>query len=160
MCSSCFSQILMLIDQINKYSQKRETRHTLYPSPHCPTDIDECANDTVCGNHGFCDNMDGSFRCLCDQGFETSPSGWDCVGEKPVGCPRSGPRKALGAFSPLQILAVLGGSCRPDEFMIPWLCNRAPELKSLKEERFQLPLQLAGFVGRQGKVRPGKGTST
>lgn len=42
-------------------------------------DIDECANDTVCGNHGFCDNTDGSFRCLCDQGFETSPSGWECV---------------------------------------------------------------------------------
>ena len=39
----------------------------------------------MCGSHGFCDNTDGSFRCLCDQGFETSPSGWDCVGEKPVG---------------------------------------------------------------------------
>ncbi|XP_023559365.1 latent-transforming growth factor beta-binding protein 2 isoform X2 [Octodon degus] len=42
-------------------------------------DVDECASNTVCGHHGFCDNTDGSFRCLCDQGFETSPSGWDCV---------------------------------------------------------------------------------
>lgn len=73
--------------------------HTLYPSLHHPTDIDECANDTVCGNHGFCDNTDGSFRCLCDQGFETSPSGWECVGEKPAGYPRSGLGKALGPFS-------------------------------------------------------------
>ncbi|CAO2586923.1 Latent-transforming growth factor beta-binding protein 2 [Lemmus lemmus] len=48
------------------------------PTGDC-IDIDECANDTVCGNHGFCDNTDGSFRCLCDQGFETSPSGWECV---------------------------------------------------------------------------------
>ncbi|XP_021034390.2 latent-transforming growth factor beta-binding protein 2 [Mus caroli] len=48
------------------------------PNGDC-IDIDECANDTVCGNHGFCDNTDGSFRCLCDQGFETSPSGWECV---------------------------------------------------------------------------------
>ncbi|XP_059951809.1 latent-transforming growth factor beta-binding protein 2 isoform X3 [Mesoplodon densirostris] len=48
------------------------------PTGDC-ADIDECANDTVCGSHGFCDNTDGSFRCLCDQGFETSPSGWDCV---------------------------------------------------------------------------------
>ncbi|EPY81363.1 latent-transforming growth factor beta-binding protein 2-like protein [Camelus ferus] len=48
------------------------------PTRDC-IDIDECANDTVCGNHGFCDNTDGSFRCLCDQGFETSPSGWDCI---------------------------------------------------------------------------------
>ncbi|XP_050020585.1 latent-transforming growth factor beta-binding protein 2 isoform X6 [Alexandromys fortis] len=48
------------------------------PTGDC-IDIDECVNDTVCGNHGFCDNTDGSFRCLCDQGFETSPSGWECV---------------------------------------------------------------------------------
>uniref|UniRef100_A0A8D2HU71 Latent-transforming growth factor beta-binding protein 2 n=1 Tax=Urocitellus parryii TaxID=9999 RepID=A0A8D2HU71_UROPR len=48
------------------------------PTGDC-IDIDECANDTMCGSHGFCDNTDGSFRCLCDQGFETSPSGWDCV---------------------------------------------------------------------------------
>lgn len=59
----------------------------------CPADIDECANDTLCGSHGFCDNTDGSFRCLCDQGFETSPLGWDCVGEKPVGYPMSGPEQ-------------------------------------------------------------------
>ncbi|EPQ18517.1 Latent-transforming growth factor beta-binding protein 2 [Myotis brandtii] len=50
----------------------------LAPSGDC-IDIDECANDTVCGSHGFCDNTEGSFRCLCDQGFETSSSGWDCV---------------------------------------------------------------------------------
>ncbi|XP_012868977.1 PREDICTED: latent-transforming growth factor beta-binding protein 2 [Dipodomys ordii] len=48
------------------------------PTGDC-IDIDECANDTVCGSHGFCDNTDGSFRCLCDQGFETSPSGLVCV---------------------------------------------------------------------------------
>ncbi|XP_012859125.1 latent-transforming growth factor beta-binding protein 2 [Echinops telfairi] len=48
------------------------------PSGDC-IDIDECANDTVCGSHGFCDNAEGSFRCLCDRGFETSPSGWECV---------------------------------------------------------------------------------
>ncbi|XP_072481778.1 latent-transforming growth factor beta-binding protein 2 isoform X3 [Notamacropus eugenii] len=48
------------------------------PTGDC-IDIDECANETLCGNHGFCDNTDGSFRCLCDRGYETSPSGWDCV---------------------------------------------------------------------------------
>ncbi|XP_039739733.1 latent-transforming growth factor beta-binding protein 2 isoform X8 [Pteropus medius] len=48
------------------------------PTGDC-IDIDECTNDTVCGSHGFCDNTEGSFRCLCDQGFETSSSGWDCV---------------------------------------------------------------------------------
>ncbi|PNJ27748.1 LTBP2 isoform 5 [Pongo abelii] len=56
------------------------------PNGDC-IDIDECTNDTMCGSHGFCDNTDGSFRCLCDQGFEISPSGWDCVAEFSEICP-------------------------------------------------------------------------
>lgn len=44
-------------------------------------DIDECANETLCGSHGFCENSDGSFRCLCDRGYESSPSGHYCIGE-------------------------------------------------------------------------------
>lgn len=47
-------------------------------------DIDECANETLCGSHGFCENSDGSFRCLCDRGYESSPSGHYCVGESAV----------------------------------------------------------------------------
>ncbi|XP_061467719.1 latent-transforming growth factor beta-binding protein 2 isoform X4 [Rhineura floridana] len=42
-------------------------------------DIDECANETLCGPHGFCANTDGSFHCLCDRGYENSPSGHDCI---------------------------------------------------------------------------------
>ncbi|XP_077179348.1 latent-transforming growth factor beta-binding protein 2 [Paroedura picta] len=42
-------------------------------------DIDECANETLCGSHAFCDNTEGSFRCLCDRGYENLPSGHDCV---------------------------------------------------------------------------------
>ncbi|XP_037550929.1 latent-transforming growth factor beta-binding protein 2 [Nematolebias whitei] len=36
-------------------------------------DIDECVNETICGNHGFCENTDVSFRCLCDQGYTNPP---------------------------------------------------------------------------------------
>uniref|UniRef100_A0AAQ5WZZ9 Latent-transforming growth factor beta-binding protein 1 n=1 Tax=Amphiprion ocellaris TaxID=80972 RepID=A0AAQ5WZZ9_AMPOC len=36
-------------------------------------DIDECHNETICGNHGFCENTDGSFRCQCDQGYTNPP---------------------------------------------------------------------------------------
>ncbi|XP_028250717.1 latent-transforming growth factor beta-binding protein 2-like [Parambassis ranga] len=36
-------------------------------------DIDECDNETICGNHGFCENTDGSFRCHCDQGYTNPP---------------------------------------------------------------------------------------
>lgn len=49
----------------------------------------------MCGSHGFCDNTDGSFRCLCDQGFENSASGWDCVGEELwMGFPGTGQRRS------------------------------------------------------------------
>ncbi|XP_034051040.1 latent-transforming growth factor beta-binding protein 2 [Thalassophryne amazonica] len=36
-------------------------------------DIDECVNETVCGNYGFCENTDGSFRCQCYQGYTNPP---------------------------------------------------------------------------------------
>ncbi|XP_072221124.1 latent-transforming growth factor beta-binding protein 2-like isoform X2 [Leuresthes tenuis] len=36
-------------------------------------DIDECDNETICGDNGFCDNTDGSFRCHCDQGYTNPP---------------------------------------------------------------------------------------
>lgn len=36
-------------------------------------DIDECDNETICGNHGFCENTDGSFRCQCYQGYTNPP---------------------------------------------------------------------------------------
>ncbi|KAM4625043.1 latent-transforming growth factor beta-binding protein 2-like [Polymixia lowei] len=36
-------------------------------------DIDECVNETICGNHGFCENTDGSFRCQCDRGYANPP---------------------------------------------------------------------------------------
>ncbi|XP_034078265.1 latent-transforming growth factor beta-binding protein 2 [Gymnodraco acuticeps] len=36
-------------------------------------DIDECVNETMCGNHSFCENTDGSFRCQCDQGYNNPP---------------------------------------------------------------------------------------
>lgn len=54
------------------------------PALRSAADIDECANETLCGSHGFCENSDGSFRCLCDRGYESSPSGHYCVGESPV----------------------------------------------------------------------------
>ncbi|XP_060543387.1 latent-transforming growth factor beta-binding protein 2 [Pantherophis guttatus] len=42
-------------------------------------DIDECANETLCGSHGFCDNTVGSFHCLCDRGYTNFPSSHDCI---------------------------------------------------------------------------------
>ncbi|XP_053700845.1 latent-transforming growth factor beta-binding protein 2 isoform X1 [Synchiropus splendidus] len=36
-------------------------------------DIDECLNETICGSYGFCENIDGSYRCQCDQGYTNPP---------------------------------------------------------------------------------------
>lgn len=36
-------------------------------------DINECLNETICGNNGVCENTDGSFRCQCDQGYTNPP---------------------------------------------------------------------------------------
>ncbi|MBN3317837.1 LTBP1 protein, partial [Atractosteus spatula] len=43
-------------------------------------DVDECtANSTLCGSHGFCENTAGSFRCLCDRGFQEPQESYGCV---------------------------------------------------------------------------------
>uniref|UniRef100_A0A669BX74 Latent transforming growth factor beta binding protein 1 n=1 Tax=Oreochromis niloticus TaxID=8128 RepID=A0A669BX74_ORENI len=56
-------------------SQKRELMLFIWFS-----DIDECGlNETICGPHGFCENRLGSYRCLCDQGYQESRDGHGCV---------------------------------------------------------------------------------
>ncbi|KAK2894957.1 hypothetical protein Q8A67_012186 [Cirrhinus molitorella] len=42
-------------------------------------DINECANETVCGHHAFCQNLIGTYQCLCDQGYESTGDGQMCV---------------------------------------------------------------------------------
>lgn len=49
---------------------------SLYSLP----DIDECVNETICGEHGFCENTDGSYRCQCYRGYANAPDGQGCVG--------------------------------------------------------------------------------
>ncbi|CAL8300072.1 unnamed protein product, partial [Boreogadus saida] len=36
-------------------------------------DADECVNETICGNHGFCENTDNSYLCQCHQGYTNPP---------------------------------------------------------------------------------------
>ncbi|XP_039986751.1 latent-transforming growth factor beta-binding protein 1-like [Xiphias gladius] len=44
-------------------------------------DINECANKTVCGDHAFCQNLIGTYLCMCDQGFTSTADGKACVDE-------------------------------------------------------------------------------
>ena len=44
------------------------------------TDIDECTeNGRICLN-GDCMNTPGSYRCICQRGYELSPDGAFCLG--------------------------------------------------------------------------------
>ncbi|XP_072551408.1 latent-transforming growth factor beta-binding protein 4 isoform X2 [Salminus brasiliensis] len=42
-------------------------------------DINECANETVCGEHAYCQNLIGTYQCICDQGYESTGDGRSCV---------------------------------------------------------------------------------
>ena len=44
-------------------------------------DHDECSETGMCAN-GVCTNMDGSFKCVCNDGYVLSSSGFACTGEK------------------------------------------------------------------------------
>lgn len=44
-------------------------------------DINECALDPDICQNGICENLRGSYRCICNIGYESDTSGKNCVGE-------------------------------------------------------------------------------
>ena len=46
-----------------------------------PTDIDECASMPGACENGRCLNTMGSYRCVCNKGYKTDPSGKRCIGK-------------------------------------------------------------------------------
>uniref|UniRef100_A0A8C0W6M1 Fibrillin-3 n=1 Tax=Castor canadensis TaxID=51338 RepID=A0A8C0W6M1_CASCN len=42
-------------------------------------DINECALDPEVCTHGMCENLRGSYRCICNLGYEAGASGKDCI---------------------------------------------------------------------------------
>lgn len=48
------------------------------------TDIDECSQDPgLCLPHGACENLQGSYACICDEGFTPTQDHHGCEGEWP-----------------------------------------------------------------------------
>lgn len=45
------------------------------------SDINECALDPDICQNGMCENLRGSYRCICNIGYESDTSGKNCVGE-------------------------------------------------------------------------------
>lgn len=49
-----------------------------------PADIDECSQDLgLCLPHGACKNLQGSYICVCDEGFTPTQDDHGCEGECP-----------------------------------------------------------------------------
>lgn len=45
-------------------------------------DINECALDPdICPN-GICENLRGTYKCICNSGYEVDSTGKNCVGKK------------------------------------------------------------------------------
>ena len=42
-------------------------------------DINECLQPDIC-YHGRCQNLQGAFTCVCDEGFRPTDRGRDCIG--------------------------------------------------------------------------------
>lgn len=58
------------------------TRISIYLHNTCLfIDINECALDPDICQNGICENLRGSYRCICNIGYESDTSGKNCVGE-------------------------------------------------------------------------------
>lgn len=54
----------------------------LFLLPSLATDIDECSQDPgLCLPHGACENLQGSYACVCDEGFTPTQDQHGCEGE-------------------------------------------------------------------------------
>ncbi|KAI1893358.1 hypothetical protein AGOR_G00122900 [Albula goreensis] len=57
-----------------------EPGYTVTSTGEC-MDNNECANETICGEHAYCQNLIGTYQCMCDQGYESTSNGRGCVDE-------------------------------------------------------------------------------
>ena len=45
-------------------------------------DINECVTGSLCDNNALCENTEGSFMCVCKEGFDGD--GFNCTGNRTV----------------------------------------------------------------------------
>ncbi|XP_072557574.1 latent-transforming growth factor beta-binding protein 4 isoform X3 [Paramormyrops kingsleyae] len=57
-----------------------EPGYTVSVSGEC-MDINECVNETICGEHSFCQNLIGTYQCMCNQGYKATDNGKGCEDE-------------------------------------------------------------------------------
>lgn len=74
------------------------------------SDIDECSQLPEICTFGTCSNTEGSFTCLCPEGYQISASGRRCIGNGGGVCMGAGgDGAALGSTRPaaIQLVVVL-----------------------------------------------------
>ncbi|MGH0175719.1 UNVERIFIED_CONTAM: hypothetical protein FKN15_071488 [Acipenser sinensis] len=60
-------------------SQEHGFGEPCQPCPARNSDINECALDPDICQNGMCENLRGSYRCICNTGYESDPSGKNCI---------------------------------------------------------------------------------
>uniref|UniRef100_A0A8C3SKM6 EGF-like domain-containing protein n=1 Tax=Chelydra serpentina TaxID=8475 RepID=A0A8C3SKM6_CHESE len=69
-----------VVNPTSPFARQTSTSARTHWAPQPPSaDIDECATGLPCGPHGRCSNTEGSFRCLCGQGYRGDAPGGPCA---------------------------------------------------------------------------------
>lgn len=82
-------------------------------------DIDECSQDPgLCLPHGACENLQGSYVCVCDEGFTLTQDQHGCEGEYPLFSQTGNPWSYswLGHVSQFHLLEFL----EQEEILFAW----------------------------------------
>ncbi|XP_059160482.1 uncharacterized protein LOC131944017 [Physella acuta] len=64
-----------------------------WTSSDCSVDINECEqNPVICPDYSNCNNLNGSYECLCKEGLVKSPDNSQCIVSPGAECPTPGVR--------------------------------------------------------------------
>ena len=91
--------------------QYLSNKHVIVAFTNCFLDINECENNNG-GCMQICENIQGSFSCLCDPGYTLSPDGRTCTGRLHFLLPYTHKHSwAICLCNPGHILSPDGKSC-------------------------------------------------
>lgn len=110
------------------YCQRKNKKPSFIVAPHpltcISTDINECLKPAICPN-GRCENLPGTYRCLCNEGFLPTADSKGCRGESKD--------TAATLTAVLNVVAIAGSSsCILSSAVVYSLCTY-PMMKNWSE---------------------------